>query len=49
MPASALLAAYGSVYGPDWVNQLLGFVTSFEVSGGAITACGARQQVACYQ
>lgn len=36
MPASCFLAAWGAVYGPYWVDQLLTFVTSFD--GGTMAA-----------
>lgn len=42
MPASCFLAAWGAVYGPHWVDQLLAFVTSFDVNGcGCCRSCWA--------
>ncbi len=37
MPASVVLAAYGSVYGPQWVDTLL-----------AISGIKARRAVPCW-
>lgn len=31
MPASCFLAGWGAVYGPHWVDQVLAFITSFDV------------------